>query len=92
MQKQADSEHSAGTPFIILIPLFNDWDAFAKLAVRLDDVLTASKREADILIVDDASVVDPDPRTTFGQYRACGESRCSVCGGTWAISGRSPSA
>ena len=70
MPTQGESERSSGTPFIILIPLFNDWDTFAKLAVQLDEVLAASNREADILIVDDASVVDPDPRTTFGQYRA----------------------
>jgi polyisoprenyl-phosphate glycosyltransferase len=70
MPQQGESERSSSTPFIILIPLFNDWDTFAKLAVQLDEVLTASHREADILIVDDASVVDPDPRATHGQYRA----------------------
>ncbi len=59
-----------GSRFIILIPLFNDWDTFAKLAAQLDEVLAAGNREADILIVDDASVIDADPRTTFSQYRA----------------------
>jgi hypothetical protein len=63
---------STGTssPFVILIPLYNDWETFAKLAVKLDEVLASAGREADILIVDDASVVDPDPRSRFGPYRA----------------------
>ena len=69
-QRRENRSARPARPFIILIPLFNDWDTFAKLAVRLDAVLAASDREADILIVDDASVVDPDPRTTFGPYRA----------------------
>jgi glycosyltransferase involved in cell wall biosynthesis len=59
-----------GTPVVILIPLFNDWETFAKLVVKIDDVLTSAGREADILIVDDASVVDPDPQHRFGPYRA----------------------
>jgi glycosyltransferase involved in cell wall biosynthesis len=59
-----------GSPFVILIPLYNDWETFAKLAEKLDEVLAAAGREADILIVDDASVVDPDPRSRFGPYRA----------------------
>jgi glycosyltransferase involved in cell wall biosynthesis len=59
-----------GGPFVILIPLFNDWETFAKLAVKIDEVLSSCEREADILIVDDASVVDPDPRSRFGPYRA----------------------
>jgi hypothetical protein len=61
---------STGSRCVILIPLFNDWETFAKLVVLIDEVLSASNREADILVVDDASVVDPDPRSTFGPYRA----------------------
>jgi hypothetical protein len=59
-----------GSPFLILIPLFNDWETFAKLVVRIDEVLVASGRQADILIVDDASLIDPDPESGFGPYRA----------------------
>ncbi len=70
MPTPGESERSFSSPFIILIPLFNDWDTFAKLAVQLDAVLAASHHEADILIVDDASVVDPDPRAAFGPYGA----------------------
>jgi polyisoprenyl-phosphate glycosyltransferase len=70
MPTPGESECSSSSPFIILIPLFNDWDTFAKLAVQLDAVLAASQREADILIVDDASVVDPAPQTAYGPYRA----------------------
>jgi hypothetical protein len=61
---------STGGRFVILIPLFNDWETFAKLVVRIDNVLSARGREADILIVDDASVVDPDPGSICGPYRA----------------------
>jgi hypothetical protein len=62
----------SGSPFVILIPLYNDWETFAKLAVKIDEVLVANGREADILIVDDASVVDPGQRSRFGPYRALG--------------------
>ena len=70
MPNQGEPERSPISSFIILIPLFNDWDTFAKLAVRLDLVLAASHRDADILIVDDASLTEPDSRTSFGPYQA----------------------
>src|SRR4051794_40169884 len=70
MRNPSLEESVHGGAFIILIPLFNDWETFAKLAVRLDEVLAADARVADILIVDDASTSAPDERTAFGNYRA----------------------
>jgi hypothetical protein len=70
MRDESDGEGAAGRVFVILIPLFNDWDTFTKLAVRLDEVLAAEKLEADILIVDDASTVEPDARALSGGLRA----------------------
>jgi glycosyltransferase involved in cell wall biosynthesis len=70
MTTQGPPAHSPGSRVIILVPLFNDWDAFAALAVRIDAVLAAGGREADILVVDDASVVDPDSLATFGPYQS----------------------
>jgi glycosyltransferase involved in cell wall biosynthesis len=71
MRNESDDEEGspAGT-FVILIPLFNDWDTFARLAVRLDEVLAAEGLQADVLIVDDASVIEPTERVVPRQFRA----------------------
>jgi hypothetical protein len=53
--------HPGACACLILIPLFNDWDAFLTLAPRLDDALSAAGREADVLLVDDASTRDLSP-------------------------------
>jgi hypothetical protein len=72
MRNESDEEGSPGSSFTILIPLFNDWDSFAKLAVRLDEVLAAEDLRADILIVDDASLIDPPERVVPRPLRALG--------------------
>jgi glycosyltransferase involved in cell wall biosynthesis len=45
---------------LILIPVFNDWPAVARLLVELDRVLHAAGRDARVLLVDDGSS-DPLP-------------------------------
>jgi glycosyltransferase involved in cell wall biosynthesis len=70
MRNTSDEESQPGGGVVILIPLFNDWDTFAKLAVRLDDILVGKGQHADILIVDDASVVEPDGRVVQRDFRA----------------------
>src|SRR5205085_6354435 len=71
-QSQAVSEPSPGSPSLILTPLYDDWDALAKLVARLDEVLAAHQREVDMLIADDASVLEPDAASRPGGYRAIG--------------------
>ena len=48
--------------FVILMPVFNDWEAIGQLLLRLDAVLRDHKLEAGVLLVDDGSseVVPPD--------------------------------
>jgi glycosyltransferase involved in cell wall biosynthesis len=70
MRIKSDMENSRDDAFIILIPLFNDWDTFAKLAVRLDEVLAGKGLQADILIVDDASLIEPRERLVPRDCRA----------------------
>ena len=43
---------------LVLIPVFNDWCAVARVLVELDRVLDAAGRDARVLLVDDGS---PDP-------------------------------
>lgn len=57
---------------LILVPLFNDWASFAELAARLDAVLAACGRSADILVVDDASTADPALTDRLPPLRAIG--------------------
>jgi hypothetical protein len=45
----------ATKPYVVLIPVFNDWGALWKLLVRLDKVLTEHHLEAQVLLVDDGS-------------------------------------
>ena len=42
-------------PIVILLPVFNDWEALQTLLKRLDDVLFSGGLEADVLVVDDGS-------------------------------------
>ena len=88
-----DSGGEADGSVVILIPLFNDWASFTELVHRLDVVLGEHGLRADVLIVDDGSTIGPSADGVVrGASTRCGGSTCSGCGGTWAISGRSPSA
>jgi glycosyltransferase involved in cell wall biosynthesis len=44
---------------VILIPVFNDWPAVARLLIELDRVLDAAGRDARVLLVDDGSSDPP---------------------------------
>ena len=44
-------------PLLILIPIYNDWDAVSMLLVSLDRVLTEAGLVARVLLVDDGSSV-----------------------------------
>src|SRR3954453_12937564 len=75
MRSEGDMEGSFDGGFPILIPLFNDWDTFSKLALRLEEVLAGAGLRADILIVDDASLVEPGERVVPREVRALGRLR-----------------
>lgn len=47
-------------PVVILIPIFNDWESLALLLPRLDEALAARSLEADVLVVDDGSTLEPN--------------------------------
>ncbi|WP_406698998.1 glycosyltransferase [Singulisphaera sp. Ch08] len=53
----------------MLIPLFNDWEALAEVLPRLDAALAAQGMAADILVVDDASVVDASANLVREPFR-----------------------
>jgi polyisoprenyl-phosphate glycosyltransferase len=42
-------------PLVVLIPVYDDWQACGMVVERLDDVLAAAGREAAVLLVDDGS-------------------------------------
>jgi len=50
----ASSRHPEA-PWVILVPVYNDWEAADKLLVALDQELQRQQRTASVLIVDDAS-------------------------------------
>ncbi|RUL83078.1 glycosyltransferase [Tautonia sociabilis] len=66
----------AGSPLVVLIPVFNDWEALQLLLPELDRVLLAHGLSADVLIVDDGSTTAPG--SPFSGYRALG--RVSILG------------
>lgn len=57
-------------PLLILIPVYNDWDAVSQLLVNLDRVLTRSALSARVLLVDDGSSVPVDEAIGKRAYAA----------------------
>jgi hypothetical protein len=57
---------------VVLIPLFNDWPAVAKLLPLLDAVLLRNGLRADVLIVDDGSTETPSEELSAVAYGALG--------------------
>src|SRR5436190_17043862 len=47
-------------PLLVLIPIYNDWDAVSQLLVNLDRVLTHSGLRARVMLVDDGSSAPVD--------------------------------
>ena len=58
--------------FLILIPVFNDWDSLELHLENLDRVLHAHAIVADLLIVDDGSTIAPDAQFCTSAYRSLG--------------------
>src|SRR5215468_3801078 len=52
----------AGSPIIILIPVFNDWEALEPLIRALDEKLAETNLNVDILLIDDGSTNAYDRR------------------------------
>ncbi|SIO55451.1 Glycosyltransferase involved in cell wall bisynthesis [Singulisphaera sp. GP187] len=59
-----------GKPVLVLIPLYNDWDALGEVLPRLDAALAAQGMVADILVVDDASEVEASTALVRAPFRA----------------------
>ena len=50
-------ETSDGRPFLIIMPVFNDWSALDPLLRQLDEELSRQNLEAEILVIDDGSTI-----------------------------------
>lgn len=50
---------SKEAPILILIPVFNDWDALEMLMLILDEALFYQKNKAKVIIINDASIISP---------------------------------
>lgn len=66
------SESTTPRDVLIVIPVYNDWDAVSLLLDRLDAVLAGSGIAADVLLVDDGSFSEPSAGTGRAGYRALG--------------------
>lgn len=63
------SEASAdgGSRLVVLVPLFNDWEALGRVIPELDRVLASQPYESHLLIVDDGSSVPRTPEFLQGR-------------------------
>lgn len=63
-------ETSAGLPFLVIMPVFNDWSAVDPLLRRLDEELAGKDLDVDILLIDDGSTIRaPNPLRSVGSQR-----------------------
>jgi glycosyltransferase involved in cell wall biosynthesis len=58
------NENQAGMPFLIIMPVFNDWTSLDPLFRQLDEELSRKDLEVEILLIDDASTSKAP--STFG--------------------------
>lgn len=63
---------SGRSDVLILIPIYNDWDAVGLLLPILDRVLTGAGVVADVLLVDDGSTLQPPAHFHVQIWRALG--------------------
>jgi hypothetical protein len=63
-------KRDAGPALLVLIPIYNDWDAAALLMTLLDAVLVEARIHASILLVDDGSLVPAGAAIGAHSYRA----------------------
>ncbi|HWP56673.1 MAG TPA: glycosyltransferase [Candidatus Acidoferrales bacterium] len=61
---------SSDLKLVILMPIFNDWEAAALLLPALDGELAQNGLEAEVILVDDASPAPPPPRLADGPFAA----------------------
>jgi glycosyltransferase involved in cell wall biosynthesis len=57
-------------PFVVLLPVFNDWSALQKLLLILDGVLSEHSLTVEVLIVDDGSTIPADKSFSEGGFSA----------------------
>ena len=53
------NENPAGMPFLIIMPVFNDWSSLDPLLRQLDEELSRKNLEVEILLIDDGSTLKP---------------------------------
>lgn len=51
------TETSEGAPFLIIMPVFNDWSSLAPLLRQLDEELSSKDLKVQILVIDDGSTI-----------------------------------
>lgn len=57
-------------PIVVLMPVFNDWESLALLLPALDESLAACGLQAEVLLVDDGSTIEPDDDPIARHFRA----------------------
>jgi polyisoprenyl-phosphate glycosyltransferase len=65
----------ASTPFVIALPVFNDWTALAQLLPRLDAVLYGEGLRAAVVVIDDGSTEPVPSGLTAARYQAMSRLR-----------------
>jgi polyisoprenyl-phosphate glycosyltransferase len=58
------------SPFVIALPMFDDWDAVTRLLPLIDDALRGSALRAHVLVIDDASNHMAPPTFASARYDA----------------------
>jgi hypothetical protein len=71
---------------VVLLPVFNDWQALSLLLPRVASYLAAATSQFGILIVDDCSTVDPGSLRRNTPREAPTGCASSAFGGSWGIS------
>ena len=70
MNRRMNSERPLRQSILVLLPLYDDWDALGLLLLDLDRQLADHGIEARILIVDDGSTVQPGVQLCSGPFLA----------------------
>jgi glycosyltransferase involved in cell wall biosynthesis len=53
------TQTSEGMPFLIIMPVFNDWSSVAPLLGQLDEELSRKNLKVEVLLIDDGSTIKP---------------------------------
>jgi hypothetical protein len=57
---------------VVLVPVFNDWESLELLLPRLEEELSRSGMSADVLVVDDGSLREPEGFLDAGSFQCIG--------------------